>query len=122
MTSSATGTPREGIVNTREIPREQWRSFLDDFSKKHQGEKVSVEVLDRDLGPQREVENLPFVGISADEKAGEHVIAVMVGEQPSRHEEHLINNPAHVRIAEGKKPSIEIEPSDGPKTIVQFEE
>ena len=107
---------------TREIPREQWRAFCDDFSRKHRGEKVVVEVLDRDLGPQREAENLPFVGISADEKAGENVIAVMVGGEARDNDEHLINNPAHLRVDEGRKPAIEIEPSDGPKTLVRFGE
>ncbi len=107
---------------TREIPREQWRAFCDDFSRKHRGEKVVVEVLDRERGPQREADHLPFVGISADEKAGENVIAVMTGGQPRDNEEHLINNPKHLRVDEGRKPAIEIEPGDGPKTLVTFDE
>ncbi len=107
---------------TREIPREQWRSFLDDFSKQHRGQKATVEVLDQDRGDQHEADGLTFVGISADEKAGENVIAVMVGDKPERHEERLINKPAHVRVRdEGRQASIEIEPSDGPKTLVRFE-
>ncbi|MGE5361415.1 MAG: DUF5335 family protein [Bacteroidales bacterium] len=106
---------------TREIPREQWRSFLDEFSRKHRGEKATVEVLDRERGDQTEATNMTFVGISADQKAGENVIAVMVGDQPGRHEERLINKPAHVRVEEGRQPAIEIEPSDGPKTLLRFE-
>lgn len=107
---------------TREIPRKQWREYLDDFSRKHRGERVVVEVLDRENGPQREADHLPFVGISADEKAGENVIAVMVGGEPADNAEHLINNPKHVRVEEGRKPSIEIEPADGPKTLLRFED
>jgi Family of unknown function (DUF5335) len=109
-------------VNTREIPRGEWQHFCDDFSRKHRGEKVTVDVLDRDLGAQREIEHQPFVGISADEKSGENVIEVMVGEQPDRNAERIINNPAHLRVAEGGKPALEIEPRDGPTTIVMFEE
>ncbi len=109
-------------MESREIPRGEWQRFCDDFSRKHRGEKVSVDVLDRDLGAQREIERQPFVGISADEKNGENVIEVMVGEQPDRNEERIINNPAHLRVAEGARPSLEIEPADGPRTIVQFDE
>ncbi len=105
---------------TREIPREQWQKFCDDFSRAHQGEKVVVEVLDREAGDQREAERLPFVGISADEKDGENVIAVMVGARGE--EEHLINKPAHLRVDEGRQPTVEIEPSDGPPTLVRFGE
>ncbi len=105
---------------TREIPREQWRSFCDDFSRKHKGEKASVEVFEQGRGSRPETRNLPFVGISADEKAGENIISVMVGERADDHESHLINNPAHLRVLEeGKRSSIEIEPSDGPKTLVR---
>ncbi len=107
-------------MTTREIPREQWTRFCDDFSRQHRGEKVVVEVHDRALGAQREVERLPFVGISADEKAGENVISVMVGGRADDNEEHLVTNPAHLRVAEGQKPAIEIEPRDGPTTVVQF--
>jgi hypothetical protein len=110
-------------VPTREIPREQWRSFLDDFSKKHQGENATVEVLDVERGDQHESDRLPFVGISADQKSGENVIAVMVGDQPDRHEQHLINKPAHLRVLdEGRRSAIEIEETDGPKTLVRFED
>ncbi len=109
-------------MNTREIPRDQWSSFCDDFSRRHHGEKVVVDVLDRERGSQREADRLPFVGISADEKAGENVISVMVGERPDDHQSHLVNNPEHLRVAEGQKPAIEIEARDGPKTLIQFGE
>ncbi len=108
---------------TREIPREQWTSFLDDFSRRHKGENAVVEVLDQREGDQREADRLPFVGISADEKAGENVIAIMVGDRPDRHEEHLIDKPSHVRVREeGRLSAIEIEPSDGPRTLVRLGE
>ena len=109
-------------MKSKEIARREWQRFCDDFSRKHRGEKVSVDVLDRDLGAQREIENQPFVGISADEKNGENIIEVMVGGQPNRNEERIINNPAHLRVAEGGKPAIEIEARDGPTTIVTFDE
>ena len=35
-----------------EIPREQWNTFFDDFSKKHEGWIVNWEVLGKDIGDQ----------------------------------------------------------------------
>ncbi len=107
---------------TREIPRDQWTSFLDDFSREHRGQKATVEVLGQGQGDQHEANRLTFVGISADEKAGENVIAVMVGDKPDRHEQRLINKPTRLRVRdEGQDDSIEIEQRDGPKTLVRFE-
>jgi hypothetical protein len=48
----------------REILREQWISFFNNFSKQHEGWIVTVEVIDSDLGDQEEAAGLPLVGIS----------------------------------------------------------
>ena len=69
-------------MQTREIPREQWVKFFDDFSKKHEGWIVTLEVMGSDIGDQQETNKLPLVGVSADVKAHENRIEIIVGGRP----------------------------------------
>jgi len=108
---------------TQEIPREQWTRFFDDFSKQHQGWIVTVEVLSSEIGDQEEASGLPLVGISADLKARDSRIALMVGGRPDAHLTHIINTPKRVwfkRPDEGAHEAIEVESEDGTMTLVHF--
>ena len=82
----------------REIPREQWNKFFDDFSKQHEGWVVTLEVLDPDIGDQDQAEGLPLSGISADLKDRESRVEIIVGGKPEgkpeAHLTHIINRPS----------------------------
>jgi hypothetical protein len=106
-----------------EIPREQWIRFFDDFSKRHQGWIVTLEVLGQDLGDQEHASQLPLVGISADLKDREISINVLVGDRPETHLTHIINTPGRVFAKEPEEPAheaLEIESGDGTKTLLSF--
>jgi hypothetical protein len=79
----------------QEIAREHWIRFLDDFSRKYKGWYAGIEVEGQDRLPVR---NLPLLGISADEKDGENLISVMVGEPLNGHDTHNIIDPLTVRV------------------------
>jgi uncharacterized protein DUF5335 len=110
-------------MQTRDIPREQWIKFLDDFSKRHKGWIVTLEILGSDIGDQHEANNLPLVGISADVKARENRVEIIVGGRPDADMTHFIERPKHIWV---KEPSvsgdeaIEVESEDGIKTILNF--
>jgi Family of unknown function (DUF5335) len=110
-------------MQTIEIPREQWIRFFDSFSKDHEGWIVTLEVLGSDIGDQEEVSGLPLVGISADLKARENRIDLMVGGKPAVDVEHFIEKPKHIWIKEPGIPGdevIEVESEDGIKTLLNF--
>ena len=50
---------------TQEIPRAEWNTFLDTFSRQHEGWLATLEVLAADIGAQEEARDLPLEGISA---------------------------------------------------------
>jgi hypothetical protein len=79
----------------QEIAREHWIRFLDDFSRKYKGWHAGIEVEGEERLPVRD---LPLLGISADEKDGENLISVMVGDPPAVHDTHNIMDPSVVRI------------------------
>jgi hypothetical protein len=110
-------------MQTRDIPREQWIRFFDDFSKNHEGWIVTMEVLGADIGAQEEANNLPLVGISADVKARENRVEIIVGGRPGVDMTRFIERPKHIWVKEPRFPgdeAMEIESEDGIKTILNF--
>lgn len=103
---------------TREIPRESWKEFFNGFSRRHEGWLVDVQILGP-LGAQHEAENLPLEGISADHANKDISIATI---EKDKIVEHFVTKPTHVLVeeADGAERALEIESSDGEKTLVTF--
>src|SRR5690349_16435399 len=112
-------------METKEIKREEWCHFLDDFSKVHQGERAALEVSGEDVGAQPAAQALPFVGISAEDAGSEkNAVEVFLGTEPEDHIEHLIRDPTHLWLkTAGNRGGdvLEIEAADGTKTLLQLE-
>jgi hypothetical protein len=109
---------------TREIPREEWATFLDGFSSGHEGWLTTIEVMGGELGAQVESRELRLGGISADLKGGdEDAISIMVGETPDDHVTHTITQPTRVRLEqteEGATAALQIESGDRVTTLLRF--
>lgn len=106
---------------TREIPREQWGKYFDDFSKKYEGWVVDVEELDSEIGDQKEAIGLPLVGISADLKDRENRVEVIIGGRPDADVTRIINAPKRVWVKEPQAAGdevIEVESEDGTRTLI----
>ncbi|MHA3770664.1 DUF5335 family protein [Verrucomicrobiota bacterium sgz303538] len=110
-------------LETKEIPKEDWVSFFNDFSGKHRGWMVSIEEESEEIGDQEETDLLPFVGISADLKDRENRIAIMVGGKKGSDINRIIDTPDHVWFKHGlmeQYDAIDVESKDGTKTLLQF--
>ena len=106
-----------------EIPRKRWNKFFDDFSRKHEGWIVTLEVLGSDLGDQDQAAGLPLSGISADLKDRESRIEIIVGGKPEAHLTHIIEGPKRIWVEEsdeGLHEAVEVESEDGTATLVRF--
>ena len=109
-------------TTTREIKREEWTDFFDEFSRRHEGWLVTIELLDPKLGDQIEVENQALRGIVAERRDPE-VIEIFTENREKQSTTHVVEKPARVWIeesAEGAEAALEIESQDGPKTLLQF--
>ena len=107
---------------SREIPREQWIRFFDDFSKQHEGWIVNWEVLGLDIGDQEKTTRLPLVGISADTKDRPR-IDVIVGGRVDAHVTQIVETPKRVWVKQPERPgheAIEVESEDGRVTVLSF--
>ena len=109
------------------IEKDQWKSFLDEFSKRNQLRATRLEVFG-EIGAQEEAEYLPLIGVSVDSKgtAAGSVEVTLGGESPAddRRVEHMISKVQ--RIAPliditGIEDGLGFEDQEGGKTLLLFE-
>jgi hypothetical protein len=112
-----------------EIARDQWKTFLDEFSKRNQLRPTRLEVIGQEIGAQEEEELLPFLGISFERKgtaAGS--IEILLGGETAREPRqltHTIFNAQRIVPIVGivaLEDGLGIEDKDGVKTLLRFEE
>ena len=109
---------------TQEIPRQEWNSFFDSFSRQHEGWLATLEVIGSDVGAQEEAHELPLEGVSVASEAGKsESIAISMGKMPEDHISHTITKPQHVwleKTDDGADATLEIESADEAKTLLRF--
>jgi hypothetical protein len=108
----------------REIPRNEWATFLDSFNRQHHGWLNVVELLDSNIGEQVESLDRPLLDITADLKDEDKgVILILVGRGPDDQVTHLINAPTQIWIKEteeGAHQALHIESKEGTTTVLRF--
>ncbi len=82
---------------TREVPRSDWKTYFDEFSRTRQGELVTVELIfSPQADPQFAQEKQPLLGIGYEEKGSEAgAIQIITGGADSSNT-HAVTNPVHV--------------------------
>jgi len=109
------------------IERDQWKSFLDEFSKRNQLRATRLEVVG-ELGDQEEEEYLPLVGVSFETKgsAAGSVEVILGGESTAdeRRLEHTISKVQRIAPligVTGFEDGLGFEDQEGGKTLLLFE-
>ena len=108
---------------TREIPRNGWADFFDGFSRRHEGWLVTIEILDKQLGDQIEVENKALKGIVVERHRDPRVIDIFIWNKPDEDVAHIIDRPTRVWVQEterGAEAAVEIESEDHGTTLLRF--
>jgi Family of unknown function (DUF5335) len=112
------------MEQTREIPRNEWRSFFDAFSRQHEGWLATLEIFSSDMGAQEPVQDLPLEGVTVSVGADtDEEISISLGKTAAEHVTHNIEEPTHVWIeetAEGANAALEVESKDQTKTLLRF--
>lgn len=110
------------MADRYEPPRAEWREYFDQVTKDHQGDTVTIEVVDLDYGDQFEAERMPFAYVEFDEKDDE--VGVGVGGKEGRYPvvlRHAVEHPKMVLadpVAPGTARAFDIVGKDGTSTIV----
>ena len=111
-------------MKTKEIPKNEWPKFLDNFSRKHEGWSVTVEIFGAELGAQVQERELALAGIvdERDEIHGDRIV-IMVGMKPEDHMTHNIGNPTQVSLEHtegGEDVALAIKSADGVTALLRF--
>jgi len=109
-------------MSTQEIPREEWQSFFEVFSRQHEGWLATLELLGSDIGAQEEAHELPLEGLSVESDEAKAIV-ISLGRSPQYHVTHTISRPEHVwleQTPEGANAALEIESRGDSKALLRF--
>ncbi len=115
------------MARTIEVPKENWSVFLNELNRQTGGRPVRIEVENMELGSQEMARHLPLQEISFETKGSDHgSIQIRVGYDTGDAGEltHWVMNASKLYIQEndsGQVECVEIETSDGGKTLVYSE-
>ena len=113
-------------MKTREIPRDEWRTFFDNLSRRQEGWEVTLEVFGPDIGDQILERHLFLSGITAEvaDRVGKgDTIEMMMGGKPSGHVTHTITAPILVELQEtdlGLDSALQIKCADGTTSLLHL--
>ena len=111
-------------MKTQEIPKNEWTEFFDNFSRKHEGWLVNLEIFGPEIGAQVEERELALEGITDewDETEGNSIM-IMTGVKPDDHITHSVTGPTSVSLEqtdEGADAALAIKSGDGVTTLLRF--
>jgi Family of unknown function (DUF5335) len=110
------------VMETLEIPRNEWVPRLNEFTAMHDGWLVSLDVLGPDIGAQPSIVNLPLIGVSSDRSSRDGTISISVARSRAGHFTHTIPGVSHVfltHVHDGADAAVEIVSRDGVRTIMK---
>jgi hypothetical protein len=111
-------------MQTQEIPRDEWQTFFDSFSRQHEGWLVTLELLGAEIGAQQQAQELALAGVSLSSGGAEpETISIDLGITPDKRVSHAITQPTHVwleKTEQGANVALQIESADGTKALLRF--
>lgn len=111
-------------MRTQEIPKKEWTEFFDNFSRKHEGWLVNLEIFGPEIGAQVEEREIALEGITHEWNETEgNAIVIMTGAKSDDHVTHSITHPAQVSLEqtdEGADVALAIKSGDGLTTLLRF--
>jgi hypothetical protein len=110
-------------LTTREITREEWKPYFDDFSRDLADLIATVEVDGPSVGAQIEAERPRLTGISYDDRDDILVIGLDNSGEIGEDLEHVISSPQRIYLAsgEGAEMVFDIQDSEGNQTVLRLQ-
>jgi len=109
-------------MQLEEIPHQQWRQYLDQFSRAHRSWPATVRTVTTQIQEAHDLGELPLLGITDEQQGDRDQIEIILGRPEDSHLSHTIDRPVRLRGAEwndGYSGRLEIEAADGEVTTVQ---
>jgi hypothetical protein len=109
-------------MKSREIPRNEWLSFLEGFASQHQGWLVNLDRRQQSNGRVAVLYERPLDHIHVDTK-GNGRIALVFGRPDGEQVTEVVEAPTRIRFLEttpGAHAGLEIESVDGTALVMRF--
>jgi Family of unknown function (DUF5335) len=110
-------------MRTVEVPQNDWSRTLNQFSARHEGWLISLDLKDEKFGARREIQNLPLLGVTAEPAVRAKDITIAAARSGEDHVTHTIQSPTRIgleRTDDGSDVGLEIEAADGTVAILRF--
>jgi len=108
----------------REIPRDDWQQYFEDFSRNQPDYIAKVEILSGELGAETEAEGTHLAAITYDRK-DDIVVIGLDGAADGIAEEvqHVIERPLKIAVDDesGGEIAFEIEDAEGTQTVLRLD-
>jgi hypothetical protein len=108
----------------REIPRDEWQRYFEDFSRDQPDYLANVEILSAEIGAETEADATHLAAITYDRKDDIVVIGLDgAADDVPEEVEHVIDKPQKITVedeAEGEI-AFEIEDAEGTKTVLRLD-
>lgn len=108
----------------REIPRDEWQAYFEDFSRNQPDYLVRMEILGGELGAETQSEGTHLAAIVYDRKDDIVVIGLDGAADPIPEEvEHVIDRPLKITVDDAGEGEIsfEIEDAEGTRTVLRLD-
>ena len=110
------------MAETMTVDRSQWVEQLDAVTREHEGDEITIEVLDKNWGDALETQRMPFSYVSYDTK--DDVVIIGVGGASTAWPvllRHMVWHPAEVSLAEvGEATALRVTGPDGTVTLASI--
>ena len=125
--SSPSGTGTAGNIRecptAVDLPRCQWARRLNEFTAAHAGWLISLHVAGAGRQPAVVVEQMPLLGISAEDTEGPSRITVSVARSTKDHVVHVIEGVTRLLVyltEEGAEAGLRFDSASGGSTTLRF--
>lgn len=108
---------------TNEIPRNRWTPYMDEFTERHAGQAIRLEIM-QDSTVQLVFDNIPLRGIACKLNAvDDENITVSAGGLQDIDAMHVVRRPTHVQVATtagGADEGLLIETASGSRMVLSL--
>ena len=111
-------------MSARPVPRDRWASFLDSFSRSHEGWLSSIEITRAGIIPAAKVRDKPLIAVSFREgRSGDGAISIQAGARGSQYSTYVVREVIRVELEttdQGADEGLRVETADGSVTRLRF--
>jgi hypothetical protein len=111
-------------MSARLVLRDRWPSFLESFSRSHEGWLCSIEIARTPAVPAIKARDMPLIAVSSRQSPnGDYAVSFHVGNRAGPYSTHVMREATRVELETndlGADEGLRVETADGSVTRIRF--